>query len=119
MKYAFGNCTRLLENNISNFITSNVIDMEGLFSYTNLYSIDLRNFNTSQLKYMARMFYGCQRLNSINLINFNTSNVFDYQDCFKGISDSGTLEINSSIFNKNITKELSNSWIIIDVNKKN
>ena len=41
----------------------------------NLTSIDLNNFDTSNVSDMSYMFYSCQKLTSLNLSNFYTSNV--------------------------------------------
>ena len=40
-----------------------------------LASIDLSNFDTSQVTDMGSMFKGCSSLETINLANFNTPNL--------------------------------------------
>ena len=50
MRQMFLNCTSLVELDISNFDTSKVIDMGGIFNSCNsLGQIDLSNFDTSSV----------------------------------------------------------------------
>ena len=49
---------------------------------SSLISIDLSNFDTSNVKYMWGMFYGCSSLISIDLSNFNMKNCISYNDMF-------------------------------------
>ena len=46
-------------------------------SCTNLKSLDLTSFDTSNVKYMSLMFANCEKLKSLNLSGWNTSNVKD------------------------------------------
>lgn len=60
----------------SGFNTSNVTNMESMFSRCfNLESLDLSLFNTSNVTKMQFMFFQCTSLTSLDLSNFNTSNV--------------------------------------------
>ena len=64
-------------------------------------SLDLSNFNTSNVIRMDRMFIGCMSLTSITgLENFNTSNVIDMTSMF---NTSSNLSGNITIMNPNIT----------------
>ena len=49
-----------------------------------LTSLDLSNFDTSNVKYMASMFEGCKSLTTLDLSNFNTSNVKNMASMFEG-----------------------------------
>ena len=61
---------------ISNFDTSKVTQMSGMFSgMSSLTSLDLSNFNTSEVWDMDNMFSGMSSLTSLNLSNFDTSGV--------------------------------------------
>ena len=61
---------------LSNFATSKITDMFGMFDgWSSLISIDLSNFNTSKVTDIRRMFDGCCSLVSIDLSNFNTYKV--------------------------------------------
>lgn len=86
-RYMFLGCSRLSSLNLSNFDTSNVMDMGYMFHQCNsLISLDLSNFNTSNVMNMRGMFDGCYSLTSLDLGNFNTSNVKDmrrmFSDCY-------------------------------------
>ena len=52
------------------------------FYCSSLNSIDLSNFNTTNVKNMAAMFDSCSSLKSIDLSNFNTTNVINFQYLF-------------------------------------
>lgn len=72
----FSCCEKLESLNVSNFNTSNVIMMSSMFACCRkLTSLDLSNFNTSKVTDMSSMFYGCDNLESIDVSNFNTMNV--------------------------------------------
>ena len=72
----FKNCSNLTSIDLSNFDTSNVTVMYGLFNNcSSLISLDLSNLDTSNITYMISMFFGCTSLASLDLSNFNTSNL--------------------------------------------
>ena len=82
-------CTSMFQNartasiDLSNFNTSNVTDMSSMFqSCINLTSLDLSNFNTSNVTNMSSMFNSCVDLSTLNLSNFNTSNVTTMHSMF-------------------------------------
>ena len=66
-----------------------------------LISIDLSNFNSSEVTNMEYMFYECSSLNSLNLSNFNTKNVTNMSNMFLYINKSCNLICND----KKIVKE--------------
>ena len=85
---------------ISNLNTSNVTDMRYMFSGVTMfnssgYNIDLRWFDTSNVKYMEGMFKGCYRLESLDLSNFNTSNVVDMEEMFEGCRALTSLDLSN------------------------
>ena len=56
--------------------TSEVKDMSSMFwGCSTLTSLDLKNFNTQNVTDMSWMFYRCSALKSLDLKNFNTKNV--------------------------------------------
>ena len=72
---------------ISNFDTSKVTQMSGMFSgMSSLTSLDLSNFNTSKVWDMDSMFSGMSSLTSLNLSNFDTSRVAYMRWMFSGMS---------------------------------
>ena len=52
-------------------------------SCTSLTSLDLSNFDTSNVTDMLGMFYRCETLTSLDLSNFDTSNVTDMDGMFR------------------------------------
>ena len=83
--------------NISNFDTSQVTNMRDMFSnMRNLTSLNLTNFNTSKVTDMRAMFASMYNLTSLNLTNFDTSQVTDMRSMFYGTS---LTSLNLSNFN--------------------
>ena len=74
--YMFNGCSKLININLSNFNTQNVINMNRMFyGCSSLKNLDLSNFNTQNVTDMNGMFAGCKSLKSLDLSNFNTQNV--------------------------------------------
>ena len=59
-----------------------------------LTSLDLSNFDTSQVTGMYYMFSGCGGLTSLDLSNWNTSKVINMSKMFKGCTSLKTIKIN-------------------------
>ena len=111
MNEMFRHCEKLIEIDLSNFNTSNVIDMFCMFAdCIRLNQINLSNFDTSIVTTMHGMFYRCNSLISLDLSNFITSEVIDMQkmftDCNKLVSlnlsnfDTSNVEIMHQMFYK-------------------
>ena len=83
--------------------TSEVKDMSSMFwGCLVLKSIDLKNFNTQNVTDMSSMFYDCVALTSIDLKNFNTQNVTDMSWMFYRCAALKSLDLKN--FNtKNVT----------------
>ena len=63
---------------LSNFDASQVTDMSNMLSECgNLASLNVSNVNTSQVTTMYQMFEGCSGLTSLDVSHFNTSQVTD------------------------------------------
>ena len=93
----FNGCRGLTSIDLSNFDTSNVTNMSYMFyGCESLTSIDLSNFNTSKVTNMNSMFNDCRGLTSIDLSNFDTSNVTNMIYMF--YSCSGLTSLNLSNF---------------------
>ena len=74
--------------------TSEVKDMSGMFyGCSGLTSLDLSRFNTQNVTDMRAMFYGCSGLTSLDLKNFNTQNVTDMQAMFHGCYGLTSLDV--------------------------
>ena len=72
----FGSLTTLTALDISGFNTSNVTDMNGMFTYCEkLTELDVSSFDTSSIRDMDYMFCGCSSLTALDLSSFDTSSV--------------------------------------------
>ena len=72
----FSGCENLSTIDLSNFDTSNVTTMVSMFyDCSSISNLDLSNFNTKNVTSMGYMFYGCSSISSLDLSNFDTSNV--------------------------------------------
>ena len=85
----------------SNFNTSNVTNMVGMFQgCTSIVSLDLNSFNTANVTNMtsgntSSMFYGCSSLTNLYINNFNTKNVTAMGALFSGCSSLTNLDLSS------------------------
>ena len=85
----------------SNFNTSNVTNMVGMFQgCTSIVSLDLNSFNTANVTDMTSgntrsMFYGCSSLTNLYINNFNTKNVTAMGALFSGCSSLTNLDLSS------------------------
>ena len=82
----FNECFKLKEiRGINNFNTSNVTDMNSLFQFcSEVISLDLSNFNTSKVTNMGWMFNECHKLKEIKgITNFNTGNTTNMNGMFQ------------------------------------
>ena len=78
------------------FKTNNVTNMDSMFaSCSSLTSLDLSSFNTSNVKYMASMFYNCNKLTSLDLSNFDTSKVTNMSFMFFNCSSLKSLDVSN------------------------
>ncbi|MBQ9866523.1 MAG: BspA family leucine-rich repeat surface protein [Lachnospiraceae bacterium] len=76
MSGMFGYCMKVQDLDLSKFDTSNVTDMNSMFCGCHcLRSLDLSSFNTSRVTDMGNMFTSCATLTSLNISSFDTSNV--------------------------------------------
>ncbi len=82
----FGNMLNLIKiEGLENLNVSNVKDMTNIFINTTFKSLDLSNWNTSQLLNMRGMFYNMENLTEIKGIeNFKTGKVTDMGYVFYG-----------------------------------
>ena len=70
--------TNLKSIDLSHFDTSNATSMKGMFSQCkSLESLDLSSFNTEHVTDMSEMFYLCRNLRELNLSSFKTSQCQD------------------------------------------
>ena len=82
--------------NLSNFDTSQVIYMESMFyGVRNLTTLNLSNFDTSKVTNMRTMFYDMRNLTTLNISSFDTSQVTDMNNMFAYIYNLTTLNLSS------------------------
>ena len=92
----FYGCSSLRTLNLSNFDTSQVRSMEAMFHRcSSLNFLDLSNFNTSHVENMCEMFYECYSLNSLEISNFDTSRVTDMNNMFYNCKNLYYLDISN------------------------
>ena len=83
MGYMFSAMFSLTTLNLSNFDTSQVTNMGSMFAYMrNLTTLNLSNFDTSQVTDMDSMFRDMSDLTTLDLSNFDTSKVTNMQYMF-------------------------------------
>ena len=99
----FRECRKLTSLDVSNFDTSNVTTMTSMFNTcSGLTSLDLSSFNTSNVTDMSFMFNNCTKLTSLDLSNFDTSNVTKMSYMFYTCSGLTSLDL-SSFNTSNVT----------------
>ena len=99
MSYMFNNCTGLTSLDLKNFNTSNVIDMSYMFYGCDaLSSLDISSFNTENVRKMENMFYGCDALESLTIGNFDMQKVTDAGNMFYACALLNTLTMKSLPF---------------------
>ena len=83
--YLFQFLINLSSIDLTNFDTSNVTTMSDMFNNCrSLTSLDVSGFDTSKVTTMYRMFSSLQSLTNLNVSSFDTSNVTDMSGMFSG-----------------------------------
>ena len=91
---------------LSNFNTSNVTNMTYMFgNCSKLTTLDLSSFDTSNVTTMYCMFSICNNLTSLDVSNFNTSNVTYMGNMFSSCNKLTTLDL-SNFNTSNVTSML-------------
>ena len=86
----------ILEIDLSNFDTSEVTNMGGMFyGMSNLTTLNVSHFDTPKVTDMSLMFHGMRDLSALNLSSFNTSQVTDMHNMFYGTSNLTTLNVSN------------------------
>jgi surface protein len=72
MAYMFRSCSSLISLDVSNWDTSNVTTMYSMFrDCVSITSLDVSNWDTSNVTNMQGMFYNCTNLEELNLSGFS------------------------------------------------
>ena len=105
-------CTSLSSIDLSNWDVSNVTNMKIMFQLcSTLTSVgDLSNWDTSNVIDTGWMFYGCSSLTSIDLSNWNMSNVTNLKAMFYGCSK---LTSSGDISNWNVSNVTDMSYMFL------
>ena len=110
MENMFSGCSSLLSLDLSSFNTANVTNMGSMFyDCSSLTSLDLSSFNTSKVTDMSWMFDNCSSLTSLDLSSFNTASVTDMQVMFYDCSKLTSLNL-SGFNTANITNMYNMFW---------
>ena len=92
----FYDCKNLTTLNLSNFDTSNVTDMYRMFSdCTSLTTLNLSNFDTSNVTDMYRMFSGCTSLTTLDLSNWNIKKYSNFSSMLNNCSNLTTIYVDN------------------------
>ena len=106
----FRECSDLTSIDLSNFDTSNVTTMYGMFNTCrSLTSLDISSFNTVNVTNMDYMFSNCYNLTSLDLSSFDTFNVTSMIEMFSYCSSLTELDLSS--FN---TSKVSNMYYMFN-----
>ena len=97
MSFMFYGCSSLTSLNLTNFKVNNVVTMNSMFAGCSiLKTLDLwNNSETSNLKDMSYLFFGCNSLNYINLKSFHTTNVTKMDKAFYNCESLVFLDLNN------------------------
>lgn len=101
----FYGLTNIASIDLSNFDTSNVTNMSSMFANCpNLITIEgLSNFDTSNVTDMSNMFRTCNSLTSLDLSSFNTSKVTNMSSMFYICPSLTSIEGLSNLNTSNVT----------------
>ena len=99
----FWNLNELTSLDLTNFNTSNVKLMAGIFSgCEKLDALDFSTFDTSNVTDMCSMFFDCGNLTSLDLSAFDTSNVTNMNSMFSDCGNLTSLDL-SAFDTSNVT----------------
>lgn len=94
--YMFYQCSNLISLDLINFNTSNVTDMRYMFSdCSSLQVLDLSSLDTSSVTNMRDMFSGCSSLQVLDLSGLDTSSVTDMRSMFSGCNSLQMLDLSN------------------------
>lgn len=92
----FAGLTNLTSLNLSGFDTSNVVNMNRMFEdCSSLTELDFSSFKTANVEDMAYMFAECSSLEELDLSSFDTSGVTDMESMFASCQSLEQLKLSS------------------------
>ena len=90
----FRDCSHTLSLDLGDFNTSNIVDMDYMFARcSNFTTLDLSGFNTSKVTEMRSMFEHCTALLYLDLSRFDTSKVTDMNSMFYRCSNATFIDV--------------------------
>ena len=104
MTAMFRGCNNLTELDLRMFDTSNVKSMYNMFAESGIKNVNLSSFVTHNLDGggMQRMFLKCTKLESLDLSSFDTSSITNFEKTFGGCSSLTKLDV-SNFDTSNVT----------------
>ena len=85
MSNMFCKCSKLRLFDLTQFNTSNVVNMEKMFcNCSSINILDLSNFNTQNATNMNQLFFNCTSLECMNLSNLNFTRVTKFEQFIYG-----------------------------------
>ena len=104
-----GRMSNLKSLDLSSFDTTNVTYMDAMFQNNyGITDLDLSSFNTSKVTNMSYMFSGCTSLTSLDLSRFDTSNVATMSFMFNKCKSLGSLDLSN--FNTSNVKNVGSMF---------
>ena len=92
----FSGCSNLTTLNVSGFDTSQVTDMYQMFSgCTSLTTLDVSNWDTGKVTNMSSMFYNCSSLTTLDVSKWDTGKVTGMNSMFSWCSSLTTLDLST------------------------
>lgn len=89
-------CASLVSLDVSNWDTSNVTEMRyAFYGCAALININVSNWNTSACTNMDSMFYHCSSLASLDVSNWNTSACTTFHDMFNDCTSLSNLDVSN------------------------
>ena len=101
--WLFSKCSYLENIDVSEFDTSRVSNMSGMFSETPILIIDASGFDTSNVTNMSGMFFMCLYSVCIDISGFDTSNVREMNSMFYNCSRLKTIYASNLFNTDNVT----------------
>lgn len=90
----FWNCDYLTELDVRYFNTEKVTEMTSMFrELISIKTLNLSNFNTEKVTRMARMFERCVSLTNLNISSFRTDSLIDMEYMFSGCKELTKIDI--------------------------
>ena len=107
--------TKVKSLDLSNFNTSNVTIMDSMFFNSQVTTLDVSSFDTSKVISMSSMFYGT-KVTTLDLSNFNTSNVTNMSGLFR---ESSVTALNLTNFDTSKVTNMASMFGKLNLNALN